>query len=385
QVFGEGSNRSSGRDRNRSNQLAPGLEAGEITSINDPRSRVVEERAQEIADQVTGGAVSAGGDGDGLALVAGEEIRITAVEESNSLLIRATPAQYEAVLGAIRRLDTVPLQVLIEVKVLEVTLTNNLRYGVSWFFENGIPEVSPAGGAGVAVNKRIFGSDPERGGSLSDSGLNYSITGTDVAIVVEALESQTDVSTISAPSMMVLNNREANINVGTQIPVNSPIFNTGTGNNIGQSRVQFRDTGVTLNVTPRVNPGGMVFMEVQQEVSFPIPGTGDSNGNVAVSQRRVDTEVAVQSGETVALGGLIQANLSETAAGLPFLAAIPVVGGLFGTQTDEVTRTELLVLITPKVVTSVEEARQVSEEYRSKMRGLIPFDLQQINVDKNQD
>ena len=385
-VFQESGSRSGvRRDRDISGDVAPGLETGTITSINDPRRQ----RDQEAAE-TTGAApaVSGGADQEGLALVSGEEIRLTAVEESNSLLIRATPQQYDAVLGAIKRLDIVPLQVLVEVKVLEVTLTDELQYGVQWFFENAVLDFDLGGGdnggdgSGTQV-KGLFDADgvisSDRAGTISDSGLTYSILGGDVAAFVSALENHTDVHAIAAPSMMVLNNKQATINVGTQIPVNSPIFNTGTGSNIGQSRVQFRDTGVTLDVTPRVNPGGMVFMEVSQEVSAP-SGAPDSNGNVAVSQRRLNTEIAVQSGQTVVLGGLIQLNLNEGQRGVPFLSRVPLVGALFGRHTDNALRTELLVVITPKVVSSIDEARDVTEEYKRRMRGLKPIDIERVDI-----
>ena len=382
EVFGGASSGSrENRNRGRSNQLAPGLEAGEITSINDPR------REQEQSNTTT--SVSRGGSDSeaGLALVDGEEIKITAVEESNALLIRATAPQYDAVLGAIKRLDVIPLQVLVEAKVLEVTLSESLQYGVEWFFENGVNsgsfDLNPPTDTGSGA-KGLFGSgrsvSEDRSGLINSGGGRYAILGSDVGAIITALESQTDVRTISAPTMMVMNNKQATITVGTQIPVNSPIFNTGTGSNIGQSRVQFRDTGTTLDVTPRVNPGGMVFMEISQEVSFPI-GSADSNGNVSVSQRRVNTEVAVQSGETVVLGGLISTRLDRPSGGLPFLHRIPIVGGLFGNKSRSEERTELLVLITPKVVNSVDEAREVSNEYKRKMKGLRPINIETIEID----
>lgn len=383
-IFSESGRSSRSRERDRGSlQLAPGLEVGEISTVNESRREQADQTETRPAEERQ---PQQGGSGRGIALVSGEEIRITAVEESNSLLIRATPQQYDAVLGAIKRLDTIPLQVLIEVQVLEVTLNENLRYGVQWFFESALNDFSFPGG-GSSLNKGVFDSEgelsPDRFATLSgSSGLNYAIRGADAAAIVSALESETDVRAISAPSMMVLNNREATINVGTQIPVNSPIFNLGTGTDVGRTTVQFRDTGVTLNVLPRVNPGGMVFMEVQQEVSAPI-GTSDAQGNVSVRQRQVDTEVAVQSGETVVLGGLIQTDYETDRSGLPFISRVPVIGGLFGSQGRDLTRTELLVLITPQVVSSVDEAREVSREYRNKMRGLKPFDSVRIDIKKN--
>ncbi|MDJ0655290.1 MAG: type II secretion system secretin GspD [Xanthomonadales bacterium] len=376
-VFGGGGG-SSSRRTSTSDPFAPGLQTGEITSMNDARRDAQQQRQQSQSQQpARGGARS--GDG-GVALVDGEEIRITAVEEQNSLLVRATPQQYDAVLGAIKRLDIEPLQVLIEVKVMEVTLTDKLQYGVQWFFESA---VDSAPGIGDPVDpdglKGLFGSggerSPDRFGQLDGgTGFTFRLAGGDIAAFINLLEDQSDVRAIAAPSMMVLNNREANINVGTQIPVNSPVFNTGAGNDLATTRVQFRDTGTTLNVVPRVNPGGMVFMEVRQEVSQPI-GVADANGNVSVNQRRLDTEIAVQSGETIVLGGLIDSRTEKSNSGIPGLSRLPLLGGLFGNEGYSVLRTELLVMITPTVVSNTEEAREVSREYREKMQGLEPLDL----------
>ncbi|MEM6573964.1 MAG: type II secretion system secretin GspD [Pseudomonadota bacterium] len=377
-VFGgSGSGSSSQGRRGTADPFAPGIQTGEITSINDARRE--RQQASGGADRAPGNNAGGARDG-GVALVDGEEIRITAVEEQNSLLIRATPGQYEAVLGAIKRLDTEPLQVLVEVKVYDVELNDSLTYGVQWFFENSVGSDFDDGGDGSAVAKGIFDSggsaSPDRAGSLSGSGFAYQITGGDVSALVSLLENETTVTAIAAPSMLVLNNREANINVGDQIPVNSPVFNTGAGNDLATTRVQFRDTGVTMNVVPRVNPGGLVFLEIRQEVSSPgAPNTADPNGNVPVSQTRLDTEVAVQSGETIVLGGLIQNSDRRGQSGLPVLSQLPVVGGLFGTSTREQTRNELLVVIKPTVVANMSEAREVSEEYRKMMRGIQGFDV----------
>ncbi len=399
-VFGTSSGSSSSSRSSSANTFAPGLETGEITSINDRRRRVQEQRQQQ--QQNTAANTTSG---SGVSLAGGEDISITAVEESNSLLIRATPSQYDSVQSAIKRLDTMPLQVLIEVSILEVVLNDSLAYGVEWFLESAIndfalqPPGSPSvgGTSGAAANsarslsgvstKGLFGSSGDvsafRSGTLGSDGLSYLIRGADIGAVVTALDTTTDVKTIAAPSMVVLNNREANINVGDQIPVNSPVFNTGTGSNLSTSRVQFRDTGVILNVVPRVNPGGMVFMEVQQEFSQP-SSEPDPNGNVSIARRSIDTEIAVQSGETVVLGGLIRAFDSKGSRGVPGLSRIPVVGALFGRKSNTSQRTELLVTITPTVISNPQEAAEVTEEYRNKLREIRPIYEQSLNIGSQQ-
>ncbi len=378
-VFGNSSSSGSSQRSTQANTFAPGLETGEITSINDRRSSAQEQRTQNNTATTQNSGVS---------LAGGEDISIIAVEESNSLLIRATPSQYDSVESAIKRLDTMPLQVLIEVNILEVVLNDELSYGVDWFLQSALNDfaLQPSGTpparvpstppARVPSTRGLFDSQGTisdfRSGTLGSAGLSYLIRGADIGAMVTALDSASEVTTIAAPSMVVLNNREANINVGDQIPVNSPVFNTGTGSNLSTSRVQFRDTGVILNVVPRVNPGGMVFMEVQQEFSQP-SSAPDANGNVSVARRSIDTEIAVQSGETVVLGGLIRATELVGRAGVPGLSRIPVLGALFGRNSTTSSRTELLVTITPTVISNPQEAKDITAEYRDKLREIKPI------------
>jgi general secretion pathway protein D len=171
---------------------------------------------------------------------------------------------------------------------------------------------------------------------------------------------------------VVLNNQKAHIEVGDQIPITQTFVNTGanTDNTIGQ--VEYKDTGVILNVRPRVNPGGLVYLNVSQVVSS--PGIKDTTtGNFPIQQREVATQVAVQSGQTVLLGGLIKQNDSLTDTGIPGLNQIPIFGRLFGTTSRTRTRTELIVLITPRVITNGDEAKQVTDEYQRKFESLRPF------------
>ena len=198
--------------------------------------------------------------------------------------------------------------------------------------------------------------------------------------LLSSLQSNGKARVLSSPSLVVLNNKEASINVGTQLPVVSSFVsgvtttdpNTSVQPGVGQSYVQFRNTGITLKVTPRVNPGGLVFMEVSQEDSQPIAGTL-IGGNVALSQRQVSTEIAVQSGQTVLLGGLIRETESVTKGGVPGLSKIPVIGALFGGQSKQAEREELLLVITPTVISNAATAQEITDDYRSRFQGLKPL------------
>ncbi len=387
--------RSSGGGSGRDSSIAgvvPGVESIEIRSLNNSKS----DATPSAPVQPVPPPPPSGG-GDGIAIVESDDIRISAIEESNALLIRATPGQYDAIEAAIKRLDIEPLQVHIEAQIVQVDLSNNLSFGVKWFFEN-----SSSGNAGVSDFRqrvRRFGQANEStnrawnsfAGSASDTGLAWTFLNTSAEAILSALQSETNVVVLSAPSLVVLNNKEASINVGTQIPVVSSFLNTGTGlinggtgtgtgtgtgfNNFGQSYVQFRDTGLILSVTPRVNPGGLVYMEIKQEQSDP-GASVDATGNVPVNRRVVETEIAVQSGETVLLAGLIRDSNTSGKAGVPGLMKIPLLGRLFGNTNRDGTRQELLVLIKPTVIGSANEARSLTEEYKQRFKGMRPLQEQ---------
>jgi general secretion pathway protein D len=197
------------------------------------------------------------------------EIRITAVPETNSLLIQASQAEYNSILAAIERIDIEPLQVLVEAQVLDVELNEELKFGVNWFLTNN-PALIPAdvGDIDQYVQVAEFGSKSEAGFNFLTklatplgNGLPF------VQATIAALDEITDVRSLASPSLLVRNNATATITVGTQVPVQSSSISTGTNNVV--SSAQYVSTGVTLTVTPRINPGGLVYMDISQDVSRP--------------------------------------------------------------------------------------------------------------------
>ncbi|HET9049992.1 MAG TPA: type II secretion system secretin GspD [Chiayiivirga sp.] len=313
----------------------------------------------------------------GIALGATEEIRVSAVEESNSILVLATSSQWESIRRVIERLDTIPLQVHIEAKILQVTLNDQLKYGVQWYFQNAI---GAEGGLGADIANQAASASGWKGlgGSVVSGVLGWTFISHNVAAIINTLDSVSSVHVLSAPSVVVLNNKAANINVGTQIPVTSSFINNGIGGGntgLNQSYVQFRDTGITLSVTPRVNPGGLVFMEIDQQDSTPGAADEAVGGNVPVDQRKIKTEVAVQSGDTILLGGLIKQTDNKGSSGIPGLHRIPIIGGLFGGKNYQTQRQELLVMITPVVIRNGDDARRLTREYSAQFRALEPLRL----------
>lgn len=364
-LFGTGGGRS--RPRESRGSLAPGLERASATSISDfqqSRGRDGESRSNDNRP-AGGGSVSLGEEGG---------VRVTAVMETNSLLIQASPSEYDGILSAIERLDEEPLQVMIEAQVLIVNLNDQLEYGVSWFLAHGSPDDSvPAFPEGEFApsrdaNAAQFGAGTNFLGTITRRAVGRNF----VSATIEALESVSDLRTISSPSLMVRNNSDASINVGEQVPVESTTFIGGSSDGSRFGSVQYLNTGVILEVTPRVNPGGLVYLKIRQEVSTPGKPAREG-GNPPVDTRTIETEVAVQSGQTIMLGGLIQEDTTDAKNGVPGLQRIPVLGGLFRKTTQSVKRTETLVMITPTVVESTEQLKRVSDDVRSQFRALKPM------------
>lgn len=303
-------------------------------------------------------------------------VRISSVDANNQLLVRARPSQWAEIESAIKRLDNTPLQVQIETRILEVSLTGQFQFGVQWYLEGLTGSTSTTDSSGNTV---ITPGQPYRhrqiglgggGNKFNGEPFFYSFMNSDMQVAVRALETNGNTKTLSAPSLVVLNNQLAQIQVGDQVPVNQTSVNPGVGTAV-YNQVNYLNTGVILNVQPRVNPGGLVYLNIQQQVSS--PSYPNNSANPTISQRSMGTQVAVQSGQTVLLGGLIQQQDTNGDSGIPLLNRIPFMGRLFGTTNNSRKRTELIVLITPRVIGSSEEAKQITDEYQQKFESLAPL------------
>jgi general secretion pathway protein D len=290
--------------------------------------------------------------------------RISAQKSSNQLLVRTRPAQWKEIEAAIKRLDNAPLQVQIETRILEVKLTGELDQGVQWYLGR------LAGNSASTTVANTAGSQGALGGGGAGLGstdsLFYSFVSTNLQVAIHALETNGRTQVLSAPSLVVMNNENAQIQVGDNIPISQTTVNTATSDTT-LSSVEYLQTGVILNVVPRINPGGLVYMDIQQQVSD-ADDTVTVNGNPRISTRSVSTQVAAQSGQTVLLGGLIKQDNSESVSSVPYLGRVPGLGWLFGNRSRSRDRTELLVLITPRVINSSSQARQVTDDYRQQMQ-----------------
>ncbi len=296
------------------------------------------------------------------------EVNIVADVVNNSLLVRSSPRDYKKILDALKQLDIVPLQVLVEATIVEIQLTGSLKYGVQWRFKGPAIE--------GYQSRASFPQGTNELPTAGTQGFNWSVVlqPSTIKATLSALAEDNLVNVLSSPSVMVMDNQEAKMQVGDEVPVPT-VQQQGTSiNDRIINQIEYKKTGVILSVTPRVTPGGLVQLEIEQEVSSVIPDEAAASTNRAPSfrTRNITSNVAVRSGQAVVLGGLIQDESSGGKSGLPGLYRAPLIGGLFGQTSRESRRTELVVVLTPRVITSDADIDAVTKDFRRKVRNLDP-------------
>lgn len=295
---------------------------------------------------------------------------ISSDETNNAIIVYGTPRDYAVIEDALRKLDVLPYQVMIEAAITEVSLTDNLKYGVQWNFTQGSSNFAQTDGTATDTAGNATPLLPSR----IVPGFSYFYSGSDISATLNALEKRTNVKVISAPKLLVLNNQTAALQVGDQVPISTQsATNLNNANNTIVNSVEYKDTGVILKVTPRVNSSGLVLLDIAQEVSDVAPNQTSGIDSPTISTRRISTSVAVQDGQVIALGGLFRNSKSYGKNGVPGISRIPVLGSLFGTHNNVQNRTELLVILKPHVLRTVDDGRTITEELRAKLRTLEPF------------
>ena len=345
--------------KDKSAKIAPGEKSASMTNKKPTDNK------QRVEKSSTGSQPA----GDANVANVGE-VRIIADEPNNSIIIVATAQDYEVILPVIKQLDMMPLQVLIDATIVEVTLKDELKYGMQWFFESGNFKT---------LLSQVGSGDLSGFGPLTGYSLLY--TGGSVKAVLNALADKSMINVIASPSLMVLNNQEGSINVGDKVPIaTSQSTNTNSANTSGllggqtnaivANNIQMVETGVTLDITPRVNAGGLVIMDIEQQANQAIPTSTSTLNSPTIQQRKIKSSIVVKGGETIVLGGLIQEQVSNTLTGMPYLSSLPIIGPLFGSTDKKNNRTELVVLITPRVVENEQNARDVTNEFKQKLSGI---------------
>jgi general secretion pathway protein D len=321
-----------------------------------------------------------------------EGVKITADVSTNSLLVYASAENYRLVEQTIRQLDQPQAQVGIDATIAEVTLNDNLSYGVQFYIQSKNLGMAPDKGSALNTPTSPPSAAPTVLNGVANAFLNRAFPGFNFLIgpeaqpnmILDALHAVTDVKILSNPSLVVIDNQVATLLVGDEIPVSTGTGNvlnsaTGTNNTIINS-IDYRSTGIILRVIPRVSPNGNVRLDIEQEISQATNATANTL-TPTVSQRKVKSSVAVANGQTVLLAGLIQEHTELDRGGIPVLDQIPKIGDLFSHQNKTTTRTELIIFIRPQVIRDAVDAHFVAEEFRTKLRGTIqsvPYNVPRV-------
>jgi general secretion pathway protein D len=361
--------------RDKSAKVAAGKKSAEVSnkdsfdSNNSQKTDKTSVSRKKSKSESSKKGSGSGGDND---------INIVADVANNSIIIMASPQDYTKILPVIKQLDIMPLQVLIDATIAQVDLKDDLQYGIKWYFQQGNDAI---GSSAVVGTQTLVNALGNVAAGAATGGLSAIYNSGSIKALLTAQADLNNVKVISSPSLMVLNNQEAKINVGDQVPIqtstlSNAIASTSTGSNSNTggfaqaNQIQYKDTGVTLEVTPRVNSNGMVIMDILQIVSKPTLTTTGVTTSPTINKEEVESTVAVKDGETLALGGLIQTDNTNNKSGIPFLHELPLIGPLFGSTILNDDRKELVILITPRVVKTKQDARIVTDEFKRKLSNI---------------
>ena len=297
-------------------------------------------------------------------------VLIVADESNNALVITATSQEYRRMRRILEQIDVQPNQVLLEATIAEVTLNDQLAMGLRWFLQAGNFQFRFTDlGATSATNPNTNGISAIPPPVIPGfPGFSTFFNTPNVQVVLNALSSITDVNIVSSPTLMVLDNKRATLQVGDEVPIvtQSAVAVQVPGAPIVNS-VNMRNTGIILNITPRINDGGRVLLDIEQEVSTAVTTTTSGIASPTIQQRRIKTTVSVDDGNCIVLGGLIQDKATNTRNQAPLVGDIPLLGNLFKNKDDRIERTELLIAITPKIVKDNGQIRAIAAEFRDKI------------------
>ncbi len=363
--------------------VAPGTPAGTIVSppafqaqpaIAQPQVVIQDQRAPTPSGGAAGTAGGAAGGAAGAGLGVVRNIQVVADKDNNTLLIVATAPEYSVIEAAVKKMDVPSRQVIIEVTIAQVALTDEINFGVEWLFKGGAPSGRGTGG-NFTRSGPINPGVPGTGTGTTNPALSlaqgfvYIINNANfpggIQAVLRLLDTYGNTKVVANPHLAALDNQKATIKSGDRIPITQETNVSGVTTGLVTTTSQYIDTGVLLQVTPHINAGGLVTLEVQAEVSD--PGNFILGQAPPINTRSVQTIVSVQSGQTMVMGGLIGETKQLSSEGLPLLSRIPIIGGLFGDQTIKNNRTELIMFITPRVVENEFDMKSVMDDLRRRM------------------
>ena len=314
------------------------------------------------------------------------DINIVVDEPNNALVIRALYRDYKAVLETIKKLDLYPKQVLLEVMLAQISLDDTNKFGIEWFrFADSLA-------AGRYTQDVIMGKVPPAATPIPalTGNIRYSIVDAagKFAAAINAAASDNRLNVISSPHVLASNNKEARIQIGKEQPILTTTYTTGTtvdtGTNVITGNIEYKDIGIIITVTPRISDSGLITLEIQVEKSdVSTAQLGNLQSVPVFDKKTAKTVLSVLDGQMIVIGGLIEDQKNVTSSGVPFLSKIPILGGLFGSQSYTKSKTELMILMTPHIITDYSQSKAVTEEFRQKLDGIRKeFEMRERNKNK---
>ena len=296
----------------------------------------------------------------------GAPIVVVPDKDTNSLIIKTAAWFYPTVVEMIRKLDTMPKQVLIEVLIAEITLDDTTQFGIQWALKGQ----GPVTAFGETHNVQTLTQNVYGGVAAATTGFSFFLTEAGrLTAALNAYAKDSKLNILSAPHIIAMNNKEAKIDVGQEVPIlkrtisdsNSTTATTST------NEIEYRSTGIILTVTPHINEGGYVTLDVNQEVSEAQTNTLGGTDSPIIRKRTAKTTMVVKDNQTLVVGGLILETRDGTREGIPVLSKIPILGYLFGSTKSQVRKTELVLLISPRIVNNVDEGDALTEQVKNRV------------------
>jgi general secretion pathway protein D len=307
------------------------------------------------------------------------DINIVVDEVNNALIMRCRYRDYRAILETIKKLDLYPKQVLIEVMIAEITLDDSLNYGLEWFrfITSHPPNAQEITVSGRPPNKPFDLGDAA--GTVFGGGVRYAIValGERLAAAIHAAAAENRLNIISSPHLLASNNKEAKIQIGSEEPIITQTYTSGTSTTVGSDilgqSIEYKDVGIIMTVTPRISDAGLITLEIEIEDSQVGTANLGTEGSFVVPRflkKVAKTTLSVLEGQIIVIGGLIGDTKTANKSGVPYLNKVPVFGGLFGTQNSKSLKTETIIVMTPHIITDANQSRSVTQEFRQKVRGI---------------
>lgn len=298
------------------------------------------------------------------------EITIIPDPDTNSLIIRTSPRNYPAILALINKLDLFPQQVLIEVLIVDLSIDESTAIGLDWAAKGTAGSTTVAGGANKALgaNDTLLGAGIETATASFLPGGSFFIGDPEKVIAqLQVFASDSKANVLANPILVTSDNKAANISITDEIPINSTTLTTNTNQPVTSTTVEFRSVGIKLDITPKINSDNFVNLKINQEISS---RGADVGTTPSFNTRQVNTEVVLKDNQVLVMGGLMRTDTTDTISGVPFLKDLPFVGKLFGTESTTLKKTELMIFITPHVISNSDDSKFVTRQFKKRLRGL---------------